>query len=421
MLKKWTRESKKHFAGWLLSALAAFLLTSEPVEALLSLPDSIQLTRGYSASISLPDLLKADLTGSSAALSSMDESLSNGVSSVELTGQETGVSSLKLRLMGLFPLKTIPVHVEEEKILIPGGSPVGVAIQTEGVLVVGISDLGGATISPAREAGLQGGDVILALDGVSVTNARHLSSLVEPGETVILTVLRNGQTMTMPLTPVADPRDGVFRLGAWVRDSTAGIGTLSFYDPETGRFGALGHAITDIDTGLILDVRNGEIVESAISEIHKGESGAPGELVGRFGNASQSIGSIEENGVYGIYGNAYAAINNALFPNGIPIMSRDEVRTGPAQILTTLDSSGPHAYDCEIIKLTRQDEPAQRSMVVRITDPELLDKTGGIVQGMSGSPILQDNRLVGAVTHVYVNDPTTGYGLYIEWMLDAAR
>ena len=420
MLKKWTRDSRRRLTGWLLSALALLLLTSEPVNAVVSFPDSIRLMRGHSASFALPGLVRADMDGSAAVLSSSDETLSGALASVELAGQETGVSSLTLRLMGILPFKTVPVSVADEKILIPGGSPVGVAIRTQGVLVVGVSDLGGSTISPAREAGLKSGDLIQAVDGEPVTGARHLSSLITSGEAVVLTVLRDDQSISVPLTPVVDPRDGAYRLGAWVRDSTAGVGTLSFYDPETGRFGALGHAITDIDTGMVLDVQNGEIVESRITEIHRGEVGAPGELVGRFGSGSEALGSIDINGACGIYGQAYEPMTNSLYPDGLPILSRDEVHPGHAQILTTLDDSGPAAYDCEIVKLSHQGSASQRSILLEITDPALLEKTGGIVQGMSGSPIIQDGKLVGAVTHVLVNQPDTGYGIFIENMLDAA-
>ncbi len=419
MLKRMTRDSRKRLTGWLLAGLTALILTSEPVDALCSLPDSLHLTRGYGASLDLPGLLQADVNGDAAVLSSMDESLQDD-SSLHLSARETGDASLTVRLMGFLPIKTIPVSVDEARILIPGGSPVGVAIKTQGVLVVGASDLGGSTISPAREAGLQPGDLIQEVDGEVVTGARHLSGLIASGEPVVLTVSRDGDAFSVPLTPALDPRDGEYRLGAWVRDSTAGIGTLSFYDPETNRFGALGHAITDIDTGRVLDVQTGEIIQSGISEIHRSESGRPGELVGQFSGSSPALGSIEINGAYGIYGDAYQPLLNELYPDGVPILSRDEVRLGPAQLLTTLDDGGISAYDCEIVKLARQAGPAQRSMVIRITDPKLLERTGGIVQGMSGSPILQNDRIIGAVTHVLVNDPTMGYGIFIENMLDAA-
>ncbi len=418
--KNMSRDSRRHLCGWALAALTALALTSQPVRDLSALPDSIRLTRGYSTALTLPSLLEADIDGQAAVLSSLAETLDGASSGVSLTGEKEGYSALTLRLMGLFPFKTIPVSVEEEKILIPGGSPVGVAIKTQGVVVVGVSDLGGSVKSPARTAGLTGGDLILEVDGTPVTGAHHLSTLIDSGDIVVLTVDRNGDTLYLPLQPVLDTRDNAYRLGAWVRDSTAGVGTLSFYDPESGRYGALGHAVTDIDTGLVLDVQNGEIIESRITQIHKGERGAPGELIGQFGGNSKALGTIDVNGVCGIYGDAYEAISCPLYPQGVPMMSGDEVCLGEAQILTTLDEQGIRAYDCEIMKVSRQNGQNQRNLVLKITDEELLERTGGIVQGMSGSPILQDGRLVGAVTHVFISDPTTGYGIFIENMLDAA-
>ncbi len=419
MLKKMDRASRRRLQGWTLSALTALLLTSQPVRTLTELPDSIHLTRGYSTSLTLSALLEADIDGSAAALSSLDETLLRP-GALTLSAQQPGSSSLTLRLMGLFPFKTIPVNVEEEKILIPGGFPVGVAIRTQGVLIVGASDLGGSTISPARQAGLLPGDLIREVDGIAVSNSQHLSRLLSSGKEVLLTIVRGDNTFTLPLTPALDPRDNVYRLGAWVRDSTAGIGTLSFYDPESGRYGALGHAITDVDTGQVLDVQNGEIIESSITQIHRGEAGAPGELIGQFSADSEPLGSIDTNSVCGIYGDAFEDMICPLYPQGVPIMSSDEVQIGDAQILTTLDETGIQAYDCEITKIARQSGLTQRNLILHITDEELLQKTGGIVQGMSGSPILQDGRLVGAVTHVFINDPTTGYGIFIENMLDAA-
>ena len=419
MLKKWDPDSRRRMTGWLLSALTALLLTSEPVREFSSLPDSIHLTQGASASIALPSLLEANVDGDAAVLSSTDQTLADS-SALRLSAQKEGDASLTVRLMGMLPLKTIPVSVTEQRILIPGGLPVGVVIQTQGVLVVGVSDLGGSTKSPAREAGLQPGDLICEVDGVQITDAAHLSSMISSGAPVILTIRRENRLFSLPLTPTCDPRDGVYRLGAWVRDSTAGVGTLSFYDPQSNRYGALGHAVTDIDTGLVLDVQNGEIVKSSIVEIHKGAAGEPGELVGQFGGASEPLGEISVNGACGIYGEAYSPIDNPLYPDGLPIASRDEIRTGYAQLLTTLDDTGLRTYDCEITRIARHASSQQRSMMISITDPKLLEQTGGIVQGMSGSPIIQDGKLVGAVTHVLVNDPTRGYGIFIENMLDAA-
>jgi len=225
---------------------------------------------------------------------------------------------------------------------------------------------------------------------------------------------------TAVVTPAQDSLDGQYRLGVWVRDSTAGVGTLSFYDPSDNRYGALGHAITDIDTGTNLTVRDGAVLFSDVVDIVKGQKGVPGELRGSFLRDQRVFGDITSNNDFGVYGDYTIAPEQPLYPNGLPVGTRQSVHLGAATILTTLDSQGVKEYAIEITHINSQDTPSTKSMNIRVTDPVLLEKTGGIVQGMSGSPIIQDGHLIGAVTHVYVNDPTQGYGLFIEWMLNEA-
>jgi len=245
------------------------------------------------------------------------------------------------------------------------------------------------------------------------------------GAPLPLTIVRGDATLHLTLQAKRDGQSGDFRIGAWVRDSTAGVGTLSFYGQLEAdgpvRYGALGHAITDADTRQMLTVGAGEIMTADIVDVRKGQSGNPGELKGSFLREDRVLGTIRTNHVFGIYGDMTAPPVHPLYPDGLPIGRRDAVHEGPASILCTVDHGGMKEYAVEIIEVTRQSVPAQRSMVVRVTDEELLQKTGGIVQGMSGSPILQDGRLIGAVTHVFVNDPTRGYGLYIEHMLGVAE
>ena len=210
-------------------------------------------------------------------------------------------------------------------------------------------------------------------------------------------------------------------MGAWVRDSTAGVGTLSYYDPESGTWGALGHAINDADTGKLLPVKTGSLLKAEIVDVRRGARGNPGELRGSFLREKLVLGSIAKNTQLGIYGAMDQALFNPLYPDGVPIGYQESVQIGPATILSTVDGGGVRAYQVEITQINRQLRPGQKSMVLRVTDQELLQKTGGIVQGMSGSPILQNGRIIGAVTHVFVDDPTQGYGLFIEWMLDTAQ
>lgn len=404
--------------------LAAALLAagmSPPLRAFESLPDALRLKSGTQTQLEFTLPGRAEIDGADAAvISSFDQSATSLGNTVTLTaGEEEGEATLTYRLLGLIPVKTVSVTVEREKTLVPGGQSVGVALLTEGVVVVGSSDIG-ATPSPARLAGIRAGDRIVRVNDTDVTGAEQMRALIGGGDKARIEVVRGEETLHMEVEPALDAAAGAYRLGVWVRDSTAGIGTLSFYDPDDGGFGALGHAITDVDTGIVLPVGYGGIYESSVVDISKGKSGEPGELLGQFFDAETQMGEVERNTQFGIFGVMNEPVENALYPDGLPVGTRADVHVGPAQILTTLVDGQIRAYDCEIVKLTRQDEPSTRSMVIRITDEALLDATGGIVQGMSGSPIIQDGMLVGAVTHVFINDPAQGYGVYIEWMLDAA-
>ena len=301
-----------------------------------------------------------------------------------------------------------------QRVLIPGGQAVGVALKTEGVLVVSRPQAGGAA------SALRVGDVIVAVQGRSVASVQELSQRINQAESdsVQLSVMRKGRAVTVTALAKASEADGMRRLGVWVRDSTAGVGTLSYVDPLSGAYGALGHAIVDGDTGDMVVVREGAILEADVVGVTKGAAGRAGELKGSFLKENLQIGSLELNSVYGIYGVMDELRSNTLYPDGLPVAARGDVHPGPASILATVDGGGMQEYSIEITKCVRQDAPSQKGMTLRVTDERLLERTGGIVQGMSGSPIIQDGKIVGAVTHVYLNDSTQGYGMYIEWMLE---
>lgn len=398
----------RRLSGISLLMLSAWMAFSPTALALRALPGTLRMSVGQTYA----------LPGGVAVMSSGDERLISA-SGAALSGEKSGETEISVSFLGFLPLKRFHVSISEPVVLIPGGQAVGVALKTSGALVVGLTDIKGQ--NPAKEAGIRAGDIILSVDGEAVESSEDLSQKIAAagGKAVRIQYLRREKQMETPLVPIR--QDGAWRVGVWVRDSTAGVGTLSYYDPETNGYGALGHAISDPDTGLIMPVKLGNLFKARIVDVKKGARGAPGELRGSFLREQIALGGITQNGVYGIYGAADAPIKNPLYPDGLPIAQRDSVRTGKAAILSTVEGDEMKAYEIEIVSLARQNAPAQKSMVVRVTDEDLLRKTGGIVQGMSGSPILQDGRIIGAITHVFVDDPTQGYGVYIEWMLEAAK
>ena len=399
------KQTVRHGLGIALSAMAFLCNYSPWVREAASLPDALTLTSGqkFVVQTGLPMLAASD-GGAVSVLASQDER-------VTISAEAGGQTSVTFSLLGLIPVHETRVNVVEERTLIPGGQAVGVALKTRGVLVV--SDA-------AKGRALRAGDVILSADGKNVESTKALSEQVGTAQTdtVRLEVLRGGQTITVDAQAEPDPSDGRRKLGVWVRDSTAGVGTLTYIDPANQAYGALGHAIVDADTGRLLAAREGAILHANIVGVTKGQSGKAGELKGNFLKAGEQIGSLMENCEYGIYGVLDDMPENLLYPQGLRAGARSAVHTGAASIIATVDADGPQEYGVEIVRCFAQSEPSQKGMILRVTDERLLEKTGGIVQGMSGSPILQDGRIIGAVTHVYLSDATQGYGMYIEWMLE---
>ena len=302
--------------------------------------------------------------------------------------------------------------------LIPMGRAVGIKLFADGVLVVATSDLNGGEKSPAEDCGLKEGDLILRINDQEIQSTEHLQSVLqETGDTpVTLTVRRGSRTSEMETVAVLCD-DGVYRLGVWIRDSMAGIGTLTFYDPETGSYGALGHGITDVDTHVLMPLSAGSIMETSVRAVQKGQRGVPGELKGDF-TVQRDVGTVSANTAAGIFG----TVSDETFAGDaqpIPVAEAGEVHLGEATILCTVSGDRTESYRVEIIRLS-PDKQDMRNLLLRVTDQRLLDTTGGIVQGMSGSPIIQDGKFVGAVTHVLVNDPTQGYGILMENMLKMA-
>lgn len=332
---------------------------------------------------------------------------------------------LDVSLLGVVPIKSVSIKSVPKIYVYPGGTPVGVRLNTKGVLVVALSDVDtdkGKVMSPSAEGGIQIGDTITKVNDKYINSSEELIREIDSNKEndLKITVERHDNISEKIVKPAKDKVNNRYKIGLWVRDSTSGVGTLTFYEDKSKKFAALGHPITDVDTGTMLRIKDGEIVESSIISVRRGEKGNPGELRGIFINEDDNLGKVYKNTVCGIYGNGEKNLISSKYNKPMQIALKNEIKEGPAKILTTIDGTEPKMYDIRIEKLLSQDKPGPKSMIIKVTDPKLLEKTGGIVQGMSGSPIIQDNKLVGAVTHVLINRPDVGYGIYIEWMLKDA-
>lgn len=335
-------------------------------------------------------------------------------------GSKQGNYTVEIKLFNAIPIKNSLLTVSDRKYVAISGQIIGLRLFTDGVLIVGIDSVEtpNGTVSPGEEAGLRKGDIICSINGIATISSAGVNDLISQSEGRVLEVeyVRDSKRLKTQLTPALSLSEQKYRGGMWVRDSAAGIGTMTFYDKSTGEFAALGHAVCDIDTGEILPLSNGDIVSAGITNCTKGKSGKAGELCGAF--TSDTIGELYKNTQRGIFG-VLQNTASVFCADEVPVATQSEIKKGSAQIISTVDSSGPQYYDIEITKISDQDSE-YKNMVIKVTDAELIEKTGGIVQGMSGSPIVQDGKLVGAVTHVLVNDPSRGYGIFIENMLEAA-
>ena len=313
-----------------------------------------------------------------------------------------------------------PAQTAAGRRVIPLGKAVGIKLFSDGVLVVGLSPVEteeGASY-PGRDCGLKTGDVITHINGGEVDTIEEVQALVAQNEDEPLTIQAvRGQRQLQLTAAAVENSKGVYQLGVWLRDSMAGIGTMTFYDPDSGVFGALGHGINDVDTSMLMPLESGSIMPASVSEVKKGASGAPGELHGQF-DLTRDLGTLYANTNLGIFGQMpREMVGSAVEP--VEVASRDQVETGPATIWSNIRGDEVEEFSVRITHLYPEGD-GTRSMMVEVTDPALLAATGGIVQGMSGSPILQNGRLVGAVTHVLVNDPTRGYGILADNMLRQA-
>lgn len=407
-----------------LLAIVMVIFVASSVLSIYNYPKEINLMQGHSHKLEnslFCKLVLDNVNNESINLSKLNSKLS---SFTLINGKSEGSTDAKLKLLSLLPVKQVTVNVIPNRKLIPSGEAIGVKIQTKGVLVVGLSSITtteGKKMSPAADAGFEVGDTILEINGQKIEKERDITSIIneKPNTTLKILVEQQGRQRSIDVKPVQSMEDGMYRIGLWVRDNIAGVGTMTFYDPVTGSFGALGHGITDVDSGVLVDISKGSILKSKVASIQKARKATPGEIVGIFYDSDEPYGTITKNTSFGIYGTLNASDTHSR-REPMPIALSYQVKEGPAKILSTIDGSRIEEYSIEIQKVNRQSSPNSKSMLIKVTDPRLLEKTGGIVQGMSGSPIIQNGKIVGAVTHVLVNDPSRGYGIFIEWMLNEA-
>jgi len=396
------------------------LCASQPFKEFIQIPNKITMFEGQGIHFQSSIPVDAVVKGNEPSVGIDTE---NGA--VALNGKKSGESQVVLELAGI-PIKQVNVDVIPEYKVYPGGQSIGVKLNTLGVLVVGhhqVDTVEGKQ-SPGEIAGIQVGDIITKINGETIEQMSDVAPFVQKagktGAPLDVVITRDKKTIQTKLVPLKDKQDSTFRIGLYIRDSAAGIGTMTFYDPITMKYGALGHVISDMDTKKPIVVQDGQIVRSTVTSIEKGSNGVPGEKLARFSNDRSSIGDITRNSPFGIFGTLHQDIQNGIMDKALPIALSHEVKEGPAKILTVVNEDKVEEFDVEVISSIPQKFPATKGMVIKITDPVLLEKTGGIVQGMSGSPIIQNGKVIGAVTHVFVNDPTSGYGVHIEWMLNEA-
>lgn len=324
-----------------------------------------------------------------------------------------GAAALLSLLLLVSPLMVTAQAADSVKTLVPVGHTIGVKLFSKGVLVVELSD----GPCPARSCGLKVGDLITKCNGTTIQSTEHMQTLLkENGENELKLQVQRGSQILQMKTNAVETEEGTFQLGAWIRDSMAGIGTMTFYDPQSGVFGALGHGVTDTDTAQLMSLSSGAVMASSVKAVKPGEVGQAGELRGSF-DLTTDLGDLFANTDCGVFG----TMNQCAYATreAMPVAKNSEIHTGEATILANVTGDTVEEYSVEIVKILDSSGDT-RNMLIEVTDPDLIEKTGGIVQGMSGSPILQDGKLVGAVTHVLLNDPTRGYGIFIENMLQQA-
>ncbi len=408
-------QRKKIF--FLMSIILFFILLYFVIEYIF-IPKNIYMTTGESYVMNMSSPFDGEVESNEVVSINNEKVRDNIEVSLKedniISSEEDTTADLKVKFMGL-PIKNVQLCFMPEKRVEVVGKTVGICVDTKGVLVLGVGQVNGIdgkTYTPCKNI-LKTGDIITAINNQQVESKEELSELVNSSDDLNIQIIRDDKNMSLNVKPVKSVDDNQFKLGLWVRDSTQGIGTITYYDRENNSFGALGHPINDVDTGELMEIDGGEILEAKVEKAEKGKAGTPGSLVGDI-YFDKTIGYVESNEKNGIFGHMCADIEGIEMPVGY----KNDVKIGNASVYVNTDGQTVEKFGVYIDSINKYNTSDTKNFVLTITDKRLLDKTGGIVQGMSGCPIVQNGKLVGAVTHVFVNDPTRGYGIFIENMID---
>lgn len=417
--------------GIILALLFLCFCFTPQMRTLLSLPAYQKIVVGETAklNINLPgklaDKVEMIVMGPSRSVFAAPEDppviVNKSSSGYQIIALRPGEVDVKLRLLGYIPLKSIKVDSVAPRRVVVGGHSIGVVLKSNGIMVVGfapVTEPDGTKRYPARDQGVEIGDLILKVNGQAVNSEMDLANIIDGSEAekLRLQIKRHQKNLSMEVKPVYCSETQRNRIGLFVRDGVVGVGTLTFWEPDSRQYAALGHIIIDADTRQGIDVLRGKIVSASIQTIRPGRPGKPGEKIGVFNEKGMIEGNINKNSTFGIFGKTTKEINNPLVQYVMEVGYAHQVHPGKACIYTVVNGDDIEAFDIEIEKVY-QERQNGKGMVLRVTDPRLLTLTGGIIQGMSGSPIVQDDRIIGAVTHVFLNDPERGYGIFMDNML----
>lgn len=414
------KENKKILLGIIL--ISIFLISLIYITSISSLPENIIMFQGEK--INLNTLLGINIKTKDNKINTENLQTVQASTDWNINEDYTGKVNLSVNLFGI-NVKDITLNVIETTEVVPLGNIVGLKLYTNGILVVGMSEISGIDknkYKPYENTGIVEGDMIVEINEKTVTNTTELIECVNnsKGRQISIKYVRDGEILETNIKPIETSKDD-YKLGLWVRDAAAGVGTISYYEPKSGLFAALGHGIIDVDTEKLLDISSGEFVTTDIVSIVKGEKGNPGKIQGSV-EAQQKIGDVYKNTEFGVFGKvSNTSVLNEDLTKTVKVASRNEIKTGKATIMCTLENNIKKEYEVEIEKIYKNNNTDNKSMVIKVTDKELLEKTGGIIQGMSGSPIMQNGKIIGVLTHVLVSNPTVGYGVFADLMVEKMK